>query len=617
VPTGTAVDTRIESRDGKLTLDVEIGDGAAPGDGSTPAAATAVPFSVKLSDPTSVFGADAANAGPGAFQSVVEIVDGSAASASSRAPRAVTQGAHQAKAAEQVIATPSPQLAIGKIVTLSLHYTPPTGLDERNYAFFYRPPAAVGAPRSFRASEWTRIPTTIDTVTHTASATTNVVGQFALLDARLVPQYSYTAYMPSVQPGTLLTSVTVQNLGSTTATVTLAFTRPNGTRVALGAGTSYSIGAGQSRMLYLPALFSLESGLYAATVVSTQPIAVVANATTSATSASTGYSGLSFDSSGLRLAFPQVYRAYFGFDSTIVLQNTDTATASVTLTYLDRTGARVASDARTIPAGASVTIDQSTLTALPLGFAGSVLVTSDRQVAGIVNVSAAGGAQLSTVAGVTEGASQAFLPSLYRGYYGFDSSIVIQNVDNQPNQISLTYANGVVRTATLAAGTSMIVYQPSEAGLPSWWQGSAVVRSTNGKRLVAVVNIANSATGRLTAYNGAADGAAQVALPAVYSRYSSLGWASSVSVQNVGATTTDVRISYGDGTTQTIAGLAPGAGALVYQPNVPGLTAGWQGAATVSGDARSKLVAVVNEEAQMPGLATPADWLISYVGVSR
>ena len=33
--------------------------------------------------------------------------------------------------------------------------------------------------------------------------------------------------------------------------------------------------------------------------------------------------------------------------------------------------------------------------------------------------------------------------------------------------------------------------------------------------------------------------------------------------------------------------------------------------------ARSKLIAVVNEEAQMPGLAAPADWLISYVGVSR
>src|SRR5207253_8600765 len=117
-----------------------------------------------------VFGADAANAGVGAFQGVVEIVDASVTSASSRAPRAVAravaQGAHQARAAEQVISTPTPstQLAIGKIVTLSLHYTPPTGFDERNYAFFYRPPPASGAAKAFHASDWTRIPTTIDTV---------------------------------------------------------------------------------------------------------------------------------------------------------------------------------------------------------------------------------------------------------------------------------------------------------------------------------------------------------------------------------------------------------------------------------------------------------------------
>src|SRR5205823_3211940 len=124
-----------------------------PGPGGSTPTATALPISVRLSDPASVFGADAASAGVGAFQGVIEIVDASATSASSRAPRAAAQpaapGAHQARAAEQVGSTPTPstQLAIGKIVTLSLHYTPATGFDERSYAFFYRPPPVTGAAR--------------------------------------------------------------------------------------------------------------------------------------------------------------------------------------------------------------------------------------------------------------------------------------------------------------------------------------------------------------------------------------------------------------------------------------------------------------------------------------
>ena len=56
-----------------------------------------------------------------------------------------------------------------------------------------------------------------------------------------------------------------------------------------------------------------------------------------------------------------------------------------------------------------------------------------------------------------------------------------------------------------------------------------------------------------------------------------------------------------------------GASGLVFQPNVDGLTAGWQGGAVVRSLTGKRLIAVVNVEAQSAS-AGSADWLSTYVG---
>jgi hypothetical protein len=182
--------------------------------------------------------------------------------------------------------------------------------------------------------------------------------------------------------------------------------------------------------------------------------------------------------------------------------------------------------------------------------------------------------------------------------------------------VQITYSNGVQRAATIAPGASTLLFQPADAGLPTGWQGSATVRSTNGRRLVAVGNVVHTAGGRFTAYNAPVDGSAMVTLPALYNGYAAAGYNSSVSVQNVDAAPTTVQILYSDGTVQTFANVAPGASVLVYQPNVPRLSRGWQGSASVKSAEGRRLVAAVHADTTV-GTGPAVDTLSSYVGFLR
>jgi hypothetical protein len=510
-----------------------------------------------------------------------------------------------------------PTPLVEKPIQLLQKFEPPAGYqDQRNLSFFHKVEAtSAGRVRlQSTADEWEKVPTLIDTVNNVAIANTNVPGDYALFDERLVAQSTYYAYVPRIQPGSLNSSVTIRNTGSASASVTLRFLKPDGS-AALATDPTYTIAPSGTQLVYVPSITGLTSGSYALRISSTQPISVVSSAAQASNNASTGYGALGQDGADLVLNFPQIYREYFGFSTRLTLQNTGPTAATVSVSYLSAAGLEVATETATIPSGGSTFLDQSANTALPSPFAGSAVVTSTSRLAGIVDVSGASGQLLSTVQGVGAGAQQAFLPALYKSYFDFSSSVLIQNVDASAAKIELTYSNGTVKTATIPVGASQLYYQPAEASLPDGWQGSAVVRTTNGTRIVAVGNIQNAVTGRLSAYNAPFDGTAEVVLPALYNAYSALGFASSLTIQNVDSAATDVEIVYGDGWIQRVTGLAPGASRLVFQPSVDGLTLGWQGGAIVRSLSGKRLIAVVNVEAQGAS-AGAADWLSTYVGFS-
>jgi hypothetical protein len=517
--------------------------------------------------------------------------------------------------------TPEPTAApaVDQPIQIVQRFTPPEGFrGHRSLSFFRRRTTSdLARARSAQQTsvQWERIPTTVDTATNTAVANTNLAGEYVLMDQALVPQSSYAVFVPSVQPGTLLSSITLRNSGSTAATARLRFTRADGA-IPLASDPSYTVPANGTTLVYLPAIADLPAGDFALRVDSTAPISAVANHSRSANSASTGYAAIPESSVDLQLYFPQVYKSYFGFNSNVVLQNTGSAAATVSVSYLGSNGFQLATETRSIPAGAAATLDQSTNSALNAGFAGSAIVTSTQRLAGVANVSGSNGTLLSSAVGIGSGAQQAYVPSLYKGYYGFDSSLLIQNTDSVEAAVEVTYSTGLRKSMSVPVGASTLVFQPNEPDLPAGWQGSAIVRATNGARILAVGNVQNGGSGRLSAYNAPTDGSPDVVLPALYNGYSAASWASSLTVQNVDTAATTIEIVYGDGWIQRIAGLAAGASQLVFQPSVSGLTPGWQGSATVRSIEGRRIIVVVNEEAQSTSLGQ-ADWLISYVGFAQ
>jgi hypothetical protein len=227
----------------------------------------------------------------------------------------------------------------------------------------------------------------------------------------------------------------------------------------------------------------------------------------------------------------------------------------------------------------------------------------------------ASGAQLSTVRAAPAGGLQGFLPSLYKGYYGFESSVLIQNVDDGTARVELAYQGGPTRTLSISPGASVVVFQPNDPDLPAGWQGVATVRSTNGQRILAVANVRNDTTGELSAYNAVVDGSPELVVPALYDNYSALGWVSSLTIANADSTPATVEIAYGDGVVHRISSLSPGTSMLLYVPNEPSHKEGWVFGATVRALGGQRLVAVANAGARAPGAS--GDSLVSHPAVSR
>src|SRR5262249_49373087 len=149
----------------------------------------------------------------------------------------------------------------------------------------------------------------------------------------------------------------------------------------------------------------------------------------------------------------QLYRAYHGFSSTLLIQNVEDSSATVSVAYASG-ATELARESRTIPAGATLAIDQGASALLPSGFVRGATSPSDRRLAGVVEVRTDDGTQVASVAAVASGSRQAYLPALYKSYYGYDSSVLVQNADATAATIELTYSGGPTRVATIPPGAS-------------------------------------------------------------------------------------------------------------------------------------------------------------------
>ena len=376
---------------------------------------------------------------------------------------------------------------------------------------------------------------------------------------------------------------------------------------------SRTVAKGDTKFFYLGAGGDLngditDSGEYSVVISSDQEVAAVVNSTSSGTGQSTtSFDGVSNPAS--KLYAPNILSNYYGYSTNFYLQNAGTSDASVTIKYFDATGAEIASMAETvsIPAGSFIKRDQSGVAGIPVNtVASATFECSGCQLAGVVNIvddSSASFPGVGTANYVmySTGSTTAYAPAVYNNYYGFNSSINIQNNGTGAVDVQITFSDGTTIKAsdaapglggTLGEGQAWSVYLPLLTGLDSGNTNGAlaatieVLSPVAGNSVVVLVNTSNTNDASFASYNGV-DGGAQTIYASAANALAynvAQGYFTSITCQNLGSSATDLTYTWsglntksgyvsvsGSGNMSNIAGapatIAPGE-SFVLLPNV-------------------------------------------------
>jgi len=292
----------------------------------------------------------------------------------------------------------------------------------------------------------------------------------------------------------------------------------------------------------------------------------------------------------------------FTYTTGIQVQNLEGTDASITVAYYDQAGTQVAAPTDTVPANGSVTY-------FPIepadGFNGSVVISSDKQVASVVNVLGNNGIAGAAYVGTSQGSTTVLIPLLMKANNGFNTWFNVQNTGSSDATVDVVYSDGVtVEDVVIKAGAAQTFDQATEAHV-NGWIGSAII--TSDQPVAAAVIEESSAI--MFAYSGFPAGTTNPVMPLINAN--NAGYITGVQIQNAGATDTEVTVEYtpvsGLGTacseTRTIPAqssvtFALGAFANDNEPTVEDCAGGarFVGSAKVSTNSASQpLVSIVNQ----------------------
>ena len=295
--------------------------------------------------------------------------------------------------------------------------------------------------------------------------------------------------------------------------------------------------------------------------------------------------------------------------SSFTILNLDTATATVSVTFIDEAGTNYGPSTVpmlngsqpnpfTLASGASFEIY---VPGIPSGLPDgrySVMISSDMQVAAIANIVGAGTINFNgSYSGFDSGATTFYLPAVVFNYYGWYSLISIQNVSGAATDVTvnITCESGLIGTLTQSAVPSMAsVHFDLNATTPTGFipsdscNGSAMI-TTSGGTVVAVDNQRAPASGNTQSYSGVTSGAMTLNAPALYNDY--YGWDASVNILKLGAGTTNITVTYSDTGSSGCVLTDASPNCMLYMPSVHPST-GYFGAVITSDSL--PIVAVIN-----------------------
>lgn len=420
--------------------------------------------------------------------------------------------------------------------------------------------------------------------------------------------------------GPFSSSFTVQNQSGSTANCSYTFYDSTGTAAYTSSLTA--IGVGDSLFVYVPNIIGLSSGTYSGVVSCDQQVAAVTNFSDSDSGAS--HSGVR--TTGTTWYIPNVFDNYYNYYTTVIVQNATGTSQDITLDiYPPGSSSAVKTQTQSnVPAYSSVSFEQEGLAELSNNVAYSARVTATGDVAPIVNIYGRSTAdnQLYSYNAVQSGATTVYVPQLMNDYFGYNTSLTVQNIGTDPTHVTVTYGTGETQEVDVPGYSSYLFYTPS-SGVPSGngpgLNSATVVSTSSGygaQPIVALINESNSYN-RAASYIGFAAGSTTVRTPIVMKRY--FNYNTSVVCQVLSGGPATMTIEYfgsgGASLGTTVSGSkSDGQTQIFYQPNEGYLSDDYNGSAAITSAAQ--IACVINEDQnEAPQSTTSMDQLYAYEGV--
>lgn len=229
------------------------------------------------------------------------------------------------------------------------------------------------------------------------------------------------------------------------------------------------------------------------------------------------------------------------YESSIQVRNlTDTA-GMITLSFYNLAGTVVGTPLTdNIAANETKSYYQSTMP-VTTGFIGSVVISANVEIAAMSNLvgldAAVKPVSYAAYSGFGQGAMSAYLPTLFKDNYGYNTFFYVQNTGTENTAVTIQYSDGTTSSLpAIAPGQSAVVNQKSETHTPKVFSGIA----TSSVAPIAVTVVEEGPT--LFSYTGFGAGAVDPLMPLI--NQNNYGYFTGVQIMNTGAADTVVTVEY-------------------------------------------------------------------------
>jgi hypothetical protein len=228
---------------------------------------------------------------------------------------------------------------------------------------------------------------------------------------------------------------------------------------------------------------------------------------------------------------------FFNYTAGIQVQNLAASTASIVISFINPDGTQAGTTNDTIPANGSKTYFP--LSGVSAGFNGSAVVSSDQQVAAVVNVLGNNGAAGASYIGFSAGANNLQVPLLMKDNYGYNTWFKVQNVGNAATNITVNYSDGGSASANNVQPNAAATF---DQALETHGQTvfAATISASGGQPIAATVIEENPAT--MFAYNSFTGGSTGPVMPLINAN--NYGYITGVQIKNGSGSASTVTISY-------------------------------------------------------------------------